>query len=190
MLKVEELNKLTNKKEEAGYVQNKDSSFTKLNPIKDGHSLDLKGISFKDINGFIHTHLDDFPTGEIDKVTGMEKVNKIYRMFSPADVIAFLSIAKQSKDVSKVYGTMISSSGHYTMRFTGNQNDIVGIKSASEYRRDYIKAMRKGLEKGFLQFLKDHIKVEGIELYNIRNNGPIRSKTLDKNGKLSTEDCE
>lgn len=108
-----------------------------------GHSLSLGKIKYGDINGFIHTHLNDFPTGEIDTKTGKPKMNIIYRMFSPADVIAFLNIVKASSDVSKTYATVITSSGDYTLKFTGNVNDIKGIKEAKDYREDYIELYRR-----------------------------------------------
>lgn len=195
--KKEELSKLTNKKQETGYAQNKvGSTFTKLNPINGGHSLDFGGISYNNINGFIHTHLDNFPTGEIDKISGLPKIYEIYRMFSPADVIAFLAIAKQSNNVSKVYATVITSSGNYTLKFTGNTSDITGLKTADAYKKDYIKYMDdKGKEKGFLHFLKDHIKVNGIQLYKLHkplfsSTIKIQHKTLNNNGKVDKIECE
>lgn len=195
--KKDELNKLTGKKEETGYVENKDGTFTKLNPIKNGHSLDLTGISFRNINGFIHTHLDDFETGKFDEETGLPEVNEIFRMFSPADVIAFLSIAKISTDISQVYATVITSSGDYMLRFTGNQNDITGVKLANDYKEDYIKYMKRytNKEQGFLHFLKNHIKVNGIELYKLHkplfsSDIKIEHKTLDTKGKVDKTECE
>jgi hypothetical protein len=197
-LKIEQLNKVTNKDVETGYVQNKDGTFTSLNPVNGGHSLSLKGINYNGINGFIHTHLDDFPTGEMDPKSGQEKINEIYRMFSPADVIAFLSIVKSStiSNISNVYAGVITSTGDYTLRFTGNQNDIVNIKTADDYKKDYIKYLNeKGTEKGFLHFIKDHIKVAGIELYKLKkplfsSNITIQSKKLNDKGKVETVDCE
>jgi hypothetical protein len=192
--KKEELEKLTNKKEETGYVQNKTGTFTKLKPIKNGHSLDLNGISLKNINGFIHTHLNDFETGKI--VNGLPQINEIYRIFSPADVIAFLTITKHSTNVSKTYATIITSSGDYTLKFTGTKDDIKGIKSANAYRADYIEYMDEysNKEKGFLHFLTDHIKVKGIELYKLHKplfgSIKIQRKILDSRGKVDKVECE
>jgi hypothetical protein len=119
-------------------------------------------------------------------------------MFSPADVIAFLSIVKSStiSNISNVYAGVITSTGDYTLRFTGNQNDIVNIKTADDYKKDYIKYLNeKGTEKGFLHFIKDHIKVAGIELYKLKkplfsSNITIQSKKLNDKGKVETVDCE
>ncbi|RPD97532.1 hypothetical protein EGM88_08565 [Aureibaculum marinum] len=179
-------------KKETGYVQDKNGVFTQLNDTNGGHSLDIK-IDRDNTTGYIYTHLNDFPTGKTDPKTGRPFINKIKRMFSPADVIKFLQIAKYTEynniPLSSVYGTMVSSSGTYTLKFTGNTADIKDLKTAEEYESDYIKLMKKGNEKGFLRFLRDHIKVEGIELYKIKNSGRIRPKTLDESGKVETGDC-
>ncbi len=191
----EELEKLTSEKEETGYVENKIGTFTKLPSIKNGHSLSLAGINYKNIYGFTHTHLNNFLTGKIDKKTGLPIENIIYRMFSPADVIALLNIAKNSTDLSKVYATIITSTGNYTLKFTGSKLDIFGLKTAIAYKKDYLKSMKKGKEKGFLQFLKNHIKVKGIELYKLHkpllsSTIKIQRKSLDSNGKVDKTECE
>jgi len=190
--KKEELEKVTSKKQETGYVENKTGTFTKLNPINGGHSLDLSGISYSNINGFIHTHLNNFETGEIDVKTGNPKINEIYRIFSPADVLAFLAIAKRSTDISNVYATVIASSGDYTLKFTGNQSDIKNLKDAEDYRADYINMMKKGKEKGFLHFLKNYIKIDGIELYKLHkplfsSTIKVQKKSLTPNGKVECQ---
>lgn len=193
--KINELQKLTGKKQETGYAQNKDGTFTKLNPINNGHSLDMKGISVATIDGYIHTHLNDFPTGEIDPKTGQEKINQIYRIFSPADIIKFLQIVKVSQNPEKAYATVITSTGDYTLKFTGNKNDIKGLKTAKLYKKDYIREMKKGRERGFLHFLKNHIKIEGIELYKLHkplfsSTIKIQRKKLNDKGKVDKVECE
>lgn len=191
--KKEELEKVTSKKQETGYVENKTGTFTKLNPINGGHSLDLSGISYSNINGFIHTHLNNFETGRI--VDDKPEINEIYRIFSPADVIAFLTIAKRSTDISNVYATVIASSGDYTLKFTGNQSDIKNLKDAEDYRADYINMMKKGKEKGFLHFLKNYIKIDGIELYKLHkplfsSTIKVQKKSLTPNGKVDKIECQ
>ena len=195
-MKKDILENRTNLKEETGFAQNNDGTFTNaLSVINGGHSLTLGNINLADINGFMHTHPNDFLTGEIDPKTGQEKINLIYRIFSPADVIAFLKIAKASSNLSDVYATIITSTGDYTLRFRGNINDITGLKTASAYRTDYIKIMKKGKERGFLHFLKDHININGIQLYKqhkplFSNTIKIQHKTLKSYGKVQTDDCE
>jgi hypothetical protein len=118
-------------------------------------------------------------------------------MFSPADVIAFLDIARLSSNTDNVYATVITSTGRYTLRFTGNPSDIVGLNSANSYKADYIEYMDRysNLERGFLNFLRDQINIDGIELYKITKpllsaDYKIKSKNLDRNGRIQTEDCE
>lgn len=193
--KKEELEKVTGKKQETGYVENKTGTFTPLPVVNGGHSLDLNGISYSNINGFIHTHLNNFETGEIDVKTGNPKINEIYRIFSPADVLAFLAIAKRSTDISNVYATVIASSGDYTLKFTGKQSDIKNLRDAEDYRADYINMMKKGKEKGFLYFLKKYIKIDGIELYKLHkplfsSTIKVQKKSLTPNGKVDKTECQ
>lgn len=92
---------------------------------------------------------------------------------------------------TKLNATVITSTGNYTLRITGNKNDITGLKETKDYRDDYTEYLDdKGNEKGFLHFLKDHIKVTGIELYKIKDNGTIKKKSLNINGRVESEPCE
>ena len=50
-------------------------------------------------------------------------------------------------------------------------------------------------ERGFLHFLKDCIKVEGIELYKLHkplfsSEIEIQNKTLDSKGKVEKTECK
>tara|TARA_R110002012_G_scaffold57911_11_gene149542 strand:+ start:157 stop:1116 length:960 start_codon:yes stop_codon:yes gene_type:complete len=65
LAKFEELNNETGKQKETGYAENKDGSFTKHNPINNAHSLSLNGLDYKNLNGFIHTHLDDLKLAKL-----------------------------------------------------------------------------------------------------------------------------
>jgi hypothetical protein len=192
--KFDELNKLVGSKKESGYAQNKDGMWIKLEAINDGHSLSFGNLLYKNINGFIHTHINDFQTGRI--VDGKTEINKIKRMFSPADVIAFLGIVSHSTDISKVFGAMNSSTGDYVLKFTGNKNPILGLKAAEDYENEYIKYLDKyGTEKGFLKFLKSELKIDGIELYKLHNpifsdTRKIQLKTLDSKGNVEEVECE
>lgn len=191
--KVDELGKLTGKKQETGYAQTTSGVFTPLPVMNNGHSLDLSKINPSTLFGFIHTHLDDFETGKI--VDSNPEISQNIRIFSPADVIKFLQIAKMAKDPSQVYATVITGSGNYTLKFTGNKDDIVNVKNEREYNEAYIDLIQKrGKEKGFLQFLKDQVKVPGVELYKLHkplfgSTFTVQRKLLDANGKLISKDC-
>lgn len=188
-----ELKGKTGQNKETGYKQNKDGSQVPLTAINNGHSLNIP----VDANtvGYMHTHLNDYNTGKTDPKTGWEIIEQPIRMFSPADVIKFLQIVKNTKyngvPTQFTYGTMISSSGNYTLRFTGDVDfDFSHLKPAKDYEADYEKIIKeKGYERGFLNFLKDFIKVDGIELYRIKNNNEVEKKTLNSQGKIVTSKC-
>ncbi|WP_425656653.1 hypothetical protein [Tenacibaculum ascidiaceicola] len=193
---VNELKSKTGKRKETGYKQNKDGTQVALTDTNNGHSLNIPVD--RNTVGYMHTHINDYNTGRVDTKTGADIIDKPIKMFSPADIIAFLKIVKFSKyngvPTHLVYGTMISSTGSYTLRFTGNIDAITGLKSANAYEADYKKYFKKQFknnpEKAFLHFLKDFIKINGINLYRIRGNGDIEQKTLNTNGKVDTNDCE
>ena len=187
----------TNLEEETGYLQYNAGNFSDALPVNSsGYSLDLTGTNYATIFGFIHTHLNNFPTGKI--VDGQGEINEIYRIFSPADVITFFKIIKASDNISQTYATVISSFGDYTLRFTGKKSDIVNVTTASEYDLDYRKIMKEysnNKERGFLHFLKNHMNINGLELYKLHkplfsSTIKIQRKTLKSNGKVDTNDCE
>ena len=188
--KVEELKGKTHLKNETGYSENKEGNFLPLPLREGGHSLDLKVGS--NTKGYIHSHQNDYETGKI--VNGLIEINQPIRMFSPADVIQLLVIAKKTLisniPLDEVYGTIISSSGNYTLKFTGNIDDIVGIKSADDYLDIYIDYINEfGLEEGFLKFIKNEIKIDGISLYKIEDDGQIIQKTMNNDGIIIPVNC-
>ncbi|QMU65979.1 MAG: hypothetical protein GKR88_17980 [Flavobacteriaceae bacterium] len=191
-----ELEGKTGLKKETGYKQNKDGTQVALVDTNNGHSLKIPIDG--NTTGYMHTHLDDFLTGKIDPKTGEEELLKPIKIFSPADLLKFLQMVKNTKHngvpMHLVYATMISSSRTYTLRFTGNVDDIVGLGSANSYRADYkeyfTKKFKSNKEKAFLHFIKDKIGINGINLYRIRDNGDVEKKTLKDNGNIDTNDCE
>ena len=191
-LKVEELKEKTHLKHETGYFENKEGNFLPL-PLKEGgHSLDIKvGSTTK---GFIHSHQNDYETGKI--VNGLLEIAKPIRMFSPADVIILLTIAKRTPSsnipLDEVYGTMISSTGNYTLKFNGNIDNIVGIKSAEDYLeiyKSYFELYSDNSEIAFLLFIKNEINIDGISLYKIEDDGKITEKTINESGIIVPKDC-
>ena len=189
-----ELRAKTGLLKETGYKQNKDGTQVSLNETSDGHSLIIPVDS--NTVGYMHTHIDEYNAGDTDG-DGIDNMEKPIKILSPADIIKFLQIVKNSTyngvPTHLVYGTMISSSKTYTLRFTGNTDNIISsnIKPAEFYKKVYkLYIKKKGLEKGFLHFLKDVLNVEDVNLYRIRDNGDIEKKTLKINGKVDTNDCE
>ena len=186
-----ELKRKVGLKQETGYQQEKDGRQIKLEVEDGGHAVDIK--TGRETVGFIHTHLNNFT--KYNSRTRREEEVKPIKMFSPADILSFLEIAKRSRfngvPQHLVYGTLISSSGVYTLRFTGNPAfNSFNLKSAKEYKESYKTLFENnGKEKAFLLFLKNEINVPGIDLYRIRDNGDVEKKTLDDNGRVKTNDC-
>lgn len=187
--KKDELSKKTSQKAETGFSQNKNGPFTSLGVV-DANTLNLP--TDPNIIGYMHTHIDEFENGKFDN-DGNPYLNKAIKMFSPADVGAFLTLVKNAKTnnipISTVYGAMVSSSGTYELRFTGNPDNILPIKW-TDLNNVYKTYFEKGsVEEGFLKFLQDKANISGIELYKINKNGTTTKKTLDTNNKIVDINC-
>ncbi|MEO6177668.1 MAG: hypothetical protein ABIP27_21110 [Flavobacterium circumlabens] len=191
--KEEELKKKTNLKVETGYMQSKNGPFTPLTGTSSTETSDQISLA-SDANtvGYIHTHLDPYERVNADGET--QSVAPI-KMFSPGDVkqfvILLLNASRNSIPIDNIYGTMVSSSSTYQLRFSGNINDVIlkgGSINWNALDDLYKVAMRGNKELGFLKFLNEQIGINGIELYKIEASGNSR-KTLDTNGKVSTINC-
>ncbi|MCL1668228.1 hypothetical protein M2T82_09170 [Elizabethkingia ursingii] len=196
---IKDLRGKTNLKHESGYSENKSGKFTELKVGTSTENSDSMSITFdSNTKGYAHTHLNDFETGK-ENEDGLE-VKKPIRMFSPADVNTLMEIVKFNKDsgdFSQYYGTMVSSSGTYTIKFTGTAADIKTGFDTEEWRKDYVKFRTDNPtwsnEQLFLKFLKDKMNVNGISLYKVDKKGNSTKKELGlkSNGKLTVNsiDC-
>lgn len=187
--KKEELSKKTGAKGETGYSQSKNGPFTALNMSgTDALNIDITD----DMIGFMHTHVDEYESNEVDP-DGNIQIRKPIKMFSPADIGIFLGLVKNAKTnnvpIANVYGAMVSSSGVYELRFNGNPDNIESFnwKKLDEVYKTYFK--NESLEIGFLKFLEENGNVSGIELYKINKNGTTTKKTLGTNKKVVEKDC-
>jgi hypothetical protein len=97
---------------------------------------------------------------------------------------------KNNIPLSDVYGTVVSTSGVYQLRFEGAYSDInLGMNFDDGLKKKYIKSInRHGLEKGFLLFLKDN-GIKGVSLYKQNDDGTVDKKSLDSNNKKITTPC-
>ncbi|WP_245688731.1 hypothetical protein [Riemerella columbipharyngis] len=177
---------------ETGYKENKDGTFHSLSPAKstansDGMKIDIDA----DTKGYIHTHIDDY---EVEDANGDLQMRMPIRMFSPADVNALMEIAKMQTDgnYDEIYGTMVSSEGIYTIKFTGTKSDIKTGFSGKEWRDKFIYFWNKhsgSNELKFLRFLKDVMGIDGISLYKTGKDGKIENKFLESNNRVKSNDC-
>ncbi|WP_407482102.1 hypothetical protein [Elizabethkingia meningoseptica] len=189
-------NSVFNKPHETGYSENKSGTFTPLVPGTDKGRDYLTIPINTNTKGYTHTHLNDKETGKITNEDLVEEKKPI-RMFSPADVDTLMSIIDLNRtdtDYSPYYGSMISGSGNYMIKFTGTASDIKTGFDTDEWRKkygDYIRDKKGSLEEKFLNFLRNEMQVSGISLYKIRNNGKkIEEKILSADGKkVGTTKC-
>ena len=196
--KIDFLKTKTGEQQETGFSQDTNGSFTPLNVANNGHSLDIPFTS--SMKGFLHTHIDDYEIPD-QNGDGIPDEVKPIKMFSPGDIITYLALVENASNNNistlDVFGFVVSSYGTYTIRFNGNVSDITANISDLRTKlndqtleKKYKKLVNKfGRERGFLKFLKHEIGVQGINFYKIKNNGRIRTKTLDENERLQTGDC-
>lgn len=193
---VDTLKGKTGDEQETGYLANSDGSYTPLTEtLSNGYSLKIPVT--QSTTGYMQTHIDQINKGDLNG-DGLDDFEVPVKMFSPQDIIMFLKIAKNTKSNGipqhLAFGGMVFSTGHYQLRFTGNPDDIVGIKTAKEYEEDYKKYFtvdyKNQPERALMHFIEDFIGVYGIELYRIRDNGDVELKTLKDNGKVNTDDCD
>ncbi len=57
--------------------------------------------------------------------------------------------------------------------------------------KDYFKDIREyKRERGVSKFIASKIGIDGLNLYKVQNNGKIKRKYLNENGKLRSNKCE
>ena len=193
--KVNTLKNNLNLHHEMGFSQDNVGNFTELTPL---------GLFKLDINitpttiGFIHMHQNSFESGILDD-NGNPKIINPVKIFSPGDVIEFLKLvqnASQNGIPSKmIFGSVYTSSGGYTLRFTGNASTIpLNLLNLSDeelkdlntdFRDNYINKFYNK-EKAFLKFLNDKIGVEAVRLFKINNNNSVKELTLSPSGNSVT----
>jgi hypothetical protein len=189
--KINELNGKTSLKKETGYAETKSGTYNPLIPGASTSDSDNLNININtETKGFVHTHLDDYESGKIYD-NGTIEIKKPIKMFSPADVNALMELANVnsgSGDYSEYYVTMVSSYGNYTIKFNGNNSDIQTGFDTPVWRLKYKKYYENESgsdEKKFLRFMKEEMRINGVELFKVKNNGIIEEKTLgvNSNGK-------
>ncbi|MDY3391579.1 hypothetical protein PG653_10195 [Riemerella anatipestifer] len=194
--KIEELNRASvlNRTYETGYKENKNGTFENLTPsASTGHSDGLRININEDTKGYIHTHVNEYESERVDEY-GNSEIRQPIKMFSPADVDALMTMAQMqtSGNYADLYGTMVSSDGIYTIKFTGTAEDIKTGFNTREWGNkmvEFWKRSRGSHELKFLKFLKDEMKINGVSLYKTKNNGTVQNKTLGNNNRIQSSDC-
>jgi hypothetical protein len=146
---------------------------------------------------FYHNHNEDYES-EPD-IDGETKLLKPIRMFSPNDINNFLILLananRYGNSLGSISGNMTISGANYSLTFSGDMTNVStqyfnvarGSKALDETFKGYMDG--KNNEESFLNFIKDIIGIDGINLSHIDSNGIINNLTLDSNNKLVSTSC-
>jgi hypothetical protein len=191
--KIDLLKKNTGLLKETGVIQKADGTFLDyVSSSNPNYMTPPAGTNFK---GGIHVHVNPYPSGNFQP-DGSPKMKKSIPMFSPQDIKQFLETLLNTKTnnipIADIYSTMVSNSGTYTLKFTGNIADVnTNFNWGAELDKKYITAIKEnGKELGFLLFLKDYIGIKGISLYKVNDDGTSEKKSLDAINLLQTTPCQ
>lgn len=179
---------------ERGYKENLDGTFVQLINGSNGannHSLDIDVDS--NTKGYLHNHVDPYPDGTYDADGNPNMVTPIH-LFSPADITRFLIMVKNAHSsntpLSDIYGTMVSSSGTYTLKYSGIYPANFNFSNLNIDDR-YISYFEKEInaEKAFLLFLKNEIGIQGVELFKVSADGSLNKKSLNSTNTVQNTPC-
>ncbi|WP_146207837.1 hypothetical protein [Chryseobacterium sp. AG844] len=191
----------TGLKGETGYIQRTDGSYTYQDGA--GQSSTSNTLSLprpdlpenKNIMAYLHTHVNDYTYTNAD---GVEETRTGIKMFSPADIAYFMDMLRNAQEAGRpltdVYAVMITSSGNYQIRFTGNQYQLKNFTSdqIKKFTNDFPDFMAKysgDLETGFLNFLSEKMNVKATNLYKMDSNGTNYEIKLTAEKTKMTSGC-
>ncbi|AJW65255.1 hypothetical protein VO54_03830 [Elizabethkingia miricola] len=200
--RVDALEKKLKETHENGYIQDKDGNYSEL--TQRGESESSKSMrlpnDISNLRGFLHTHVKKTSVvidGEVVEAEGVD-------MFSPADVERFLEIVKFSSDQGRslddAFGVMVSSSGNYTLKFTGDKNQIITkFQDNSLNIGVYLRYMQQtsgefknmSMEQKFLKYLDEYMNARGVSLYKDNKDGTNTRMDLNDSNKkeMKKSDC-
>ncbi|MCL1665445.1 hypothetical protein M2T78_14345 [Elizabethkingia ursingii] len=191
----------TGLKKETGYTQNgatgKYDYQDNASATETANSLRLPDAKQNNIKSYSHTHVDDYKYTDSD---GNEIIRTGIKMFSPADVSYLMDMLQNAKDrginFSDVSGTMVTSSGTYTLRFTGNEYQLKSFTETqvSGFTEPYKTFMTDNsnlsLEQKFLQFIDSKMNVKGMQLFKLNDDGTTTKTQLNSDkSSVSTSNC-
>ncbi|MCY0969530.1 hypothetical protein [Chryseobacterium wangxinyae] len=142
--------------------------------------------------GFIHSH------------TNREGAVK---MFSPADLATFLTSCVVNADtngnIGDAYAMVITSQGNYILKYTGFSTTFgIGPNGTNFwnawYERELLEIQNEDksfdqnkIEKVFLRFLKEKVKIDGVQLYKVdKITGKANELTLGSNNNVIPTPCD
>lgn len=188
-----------NSNQETGFSQKTDGTFNGLSAMNGGHALSIPITNT--MIGFLHSHINGYLVPDTNGDGIPDEENPI-KMLSPGDIITFLQLLENANanniPLNDIYGSMYSSEGNYTIKFTGDVTDVLSNLNNLETLRNNKTLNTKykayfndygNKEKAMLNFLKNEIGIDGIRLFKIKNNGTIKEKSLNDNGNVESETC-
>lgn len=188
-----------NESEETGFSETADGVFNQLAVNNGGHALEL--LISNNMIGYLHSHINSYEGTDVNG-DGIPDLIMPIKMFSPSDLIKFLELLENANNnnipLIDIYGSMYSSYGNYTLKFTGDINSVLSKLPSLRYLLNSGQLNKKykeyfddfnNKEKAFLNFLKNEIGVDGIGLFKLKGNGVIKEKTLNSNGNVNSQDC-
>ncbi|MDO3423889.1 hypothetical protein QWT87_03235 [Chryseobacterium sp. APV1] len=120
--------------------------------------------------GFMHTHNNETANGNPIKI------------FSPADLATFLTScvhnAQSHGSIADAYAMVITSEGNYMLNYTGASTPVITVSQYNGWKTWYLTEVQKlqkddgsfdqnDLEKFFVRFLVESVKIAGLEIYHI-----------------------
>ena len=199
--KVTDLQGKTDLKKETGYIQKADGSYTYKDAAGQSSTSNTLALpnpkldENKNIIAYIHTHVDEYT---FINAAGIEETRKGIRMFSPADMNYFMDMIRNAQDagrsLSDVYAVMVTSTGNYQIRFTGNQYQIKSftkqqIENFTKEFPDFMSKYSDNLELGFLNFISEKMNIKATNLYKMETDGTAKEIKMnnDKTSLTKTE---
>lgn len=182
--RMDTLQSKTGLQKETGYIQKWGGTYEykdNASATPSANSLSMPVVSSNTyVKAFMHTHVDDYTITHPD---GTTQERKGIKAFSPADVSYFMDLIQNAQTKGELlndpYGVMVTSSGNYQIRFTGNQYQIktftdeqlkVHQDAYKDFMKDFMDKPKK-LELRFLQYISEKMNLKGITLYRMNSDG-------------------
>lgn len=119
--------------------------------------------------GYMHTHNNE--SGDSTPI----------KIFSPADVITFLTSCVRNADdhgnIGDAYAMVITSQGNYILQYSGLADFNIGPNQINNWNTWYKREFQKladedkltqpNIEKTFARFLTESVKINGLEVYQV-----------------------
>ena len=161
------------------------------------NTIGSHSVSLPDGNqyfGFMHTHNNESNGGTPVKI------------FSPADLATFLTSCVANADahgsIGDAFAMVVTSEGNYMLKYTGSSSGFgIGSNTIKFWKLWYereIKAIQdedgtinqNKVENLFLRFLKEKVKIDGIELYQIaKTTGQAQKLNLNNDNTVVSIPC-